>query len=105
MVDQLKTSLESNDPDAIRTAFGDIDQAIEQVTRQQGEIGAKVQSLDRNLEALDKLKNLTETSLSQREDADLVEKSLDFITKSDNQSINLATLAKILNTNLLDLLG
>ena len=105
VMDQLKTSLEGNDPDAINASFAEVDQALKQVTLQQGGIGVNVQSLDRNQEALDKLKNLTETSLSQREDADLVEKALEFVTKSDNHSINLATLSKILNTNLLDLIG
>ena len=105
VMDQLKTGLEGNDPEAINAAFAEIDQALKQVTLQQGGIGVKMQRLDRHQEALDKLKNLTETSLSQREDADLIEKSLEFITKSDNHSINIATLAKILNTNLLDLLG
>jgi len=105
VVNQLKTSLENNDPDGINAAFGEVDQALKQVTRYQGEVGVKMQSLDRNQEALDKLKNLTENSLSQRDDADLIEKSLEFITKSNNQSINLATLARILNTSLLDILG
>lgn len=105
VVDQLKTGLESNDPEVIRAAFAEIDLAIEQVTRQQGELGVRIQRLDRNQEALNDLKGLTESSLSQREDADLIEKAVDFVKKSNNQSINLATLAKILNTNLLDILG
>ncbi|MEW5802821.1 MAG: flagellar hook-associated protein FlgL [bacterium] len=105
VVDQLKTSLENNDVEAIEAAFGEIDEALSQVTQWQGNIGAKMQRFDRTQETLNKLKELTETSLSQREDADLVEKSIEFITKSNNHSISLATLGKILNTNLLDYLG
>ncbi|MEW6381377.1 MAG: flagellar hook-associated protein FlgL [bacterium] len=105
VVNQLKTGLENNDPEAIRAAWAEIDQAIEQVTRQQGRLGVNIQRLDRNQEALNDLKSLTESSLSQREDADLIGKAIDFVEKSNNQSINLATLSKILNTNLLDILG
>ncbi|MCL6583391.1 MAG: hypothetical protein K6U11_07090 [bacterium] len=105
VVSELKTSLENNDPEAIRAAFAEIDQAMEQIKQQQGEIGVRMQRLERTQEAFTELKGLTESALSQREDADLIEKAVDFVTKSNHQSINLATLAKILNTNLLDLLG
>ena len=105
VVNALKTGLENNDPDVIRTAIGEIDQALEQITKQLGVVGTKIRRLDRNQEILTKVKNTTETSLSQREDADLVEKLMDYVTKSNNYSISLSTLSNMLNTNLLDLIG
>lgn len=104
-IDKLKTSLQNDDPETIREAMSEIDQLIEQVTQQSGQVGTKIKRLDRNEEILAKLRTTTETSLSQKEDADLTEKLMDYLTQNNNYSISLSTLSKVLNTNLLDLIG
>lgn len=105
VLDNLKTGLENNDLEAIQNAAEEIDQALEQTTKHLQIVGTKMYRLDRNQEVLTKLKNTTETNLSQKEDVDLVAKLMDYLTKSNNYSISLSTLSKILHTNLLNLIG
>ena len=105
VLDALKSGLENNDPDAIRTAIDEIDQVREQITNHLEIVGTKMYRLDQNQKILTKLKNTTEISLSQKEDVDLMEKLMEYVTKTNNYSISLSALSRILHTNLLDLIG
>lgn len=101
----LKTGLEENDLEVIRTAIVEINQALEQTTNHLEIVGAKMYRLDQNQKILTKLKNTTEISLSQKEDVDLMAKLMEYITKNNNYSISLSTLSTILHTNILNLIG
>ena len=105
VVNQLKTSLENNDQEAILAVIEELDQTLKQISRHQAMAGCKMRDLDRYQELLTKLKYTTETSLSQKEDADITEKLMELIQKENNYSISLSTLSKILHINLLDLIG
>jgi len=105
VIDALKSGLENNDSEAIRTAIVEIDQVREQITNHVEIVGTKMYSLDKNQKILTNLKNTTEINLSQKEDVDLVAKLMDYTTKNNNYSISLSTLSEILHTNLLDLIG
>ena len=105
VVDALKSGLENNDLEAIQSAVEEIDQALEQTTKHLEIVGAKMYRLDQNQKILTQLKNTTEKNLSEKEDADLTAKLMDYLTKSNNYSISLSALSKILHTNLLDIIG
>ncbi len=106
VVDQLwRALLKADDTESITAALENIDLALEQTTQHLSIVGNRMRDLERNQKQLNKLKYNIETSLSQKEDIDIAEKIIEFSLKTDQYTISLSTLSKILNINLLEIIG
>jgi len=102
---QLKNALYRNDTEAIRAAAGLMENAIEQINQQLGEIGINYQILDSYLEDLKIVATQIKTQRSKIEDTDIAEAIVNLESQNTTYEATLKAGSIMLSQSLIDYLG
>ena len=96
----LKTALETDNGDGIRSQIGRIDDSINQILDYRANTGAKVNQIDRTKEWFDNSKSRLDVLISDNEDADLIEVITKLAKEQSAYQATLATTSKIMSNSL-----
>lgn len=104
VLQDLTTSMNSNDKEGIQDSLDRIDQALDQVVQARAQFGAKSATLQASLESLQKGRVETKAMVSNLEDADTFELVSDINKTESTLKAALATSGKLIQPSLLDFL-
>ena len=104
VLQDLATSMNSNDKEGIQDSLDRIDQALDQVVQARAQFGAKSATLQASMESLQKGRIETKAMVSNLEDADTFELVSDINKTESTLKAALATSGKLIQPSLLDFL-
>lgn len=104
VLDKVYISLKANDKAGLQDSIDDLDNAFSQVIISRAELGARVNTLDSNVESLRKMNIEAKEVASQLEDADQFEVISDITKTEGTLKATIQTSGKLIQPSLLDFL-
>lgn len=104
LLQDIETAMQTNDKSALQDSVDDLDEALSQVIMSRAELGARVNTVDANIDSIQKLNVDAKGVASQLEDADQFEVISDITRTEGTLKATLQTSGKLIQPSLLDFL-
>lgn len=101
----LEKVLNENNGDEIRNSLKELEAALDNLTQEQSNIGAKIERLTYHSKFIENMQNELDIQRSTKEDVDFVEKAVELSAYEANYQAIIASFSKYFSENLFDLLG